>query len=78
MGTASSHWVDVGGQGELRCLPAGGKSECAATATVIALPEAPDVPAQISPCYSCFSPRRLQAACTRQRGRGEIEARGGK
>lgn len=57
-------WMDVGGQGELQCLQAGGKPEYAATATVIARPEAP---AQISPCYSWFSPRKLQTVCTRQR-----------
>lgn len=75
MGTASIlYWMVMGGQGELQCLHAGGKPECAAMAMGIAHPEAPDIPAQTSPCYSWFSPRRLQIACMRQRGRGETEA----
>ena len=46
MGTTSDLcWVDVGGQGELQCLQAGGKPQYASMATVIALPEAPDIPA---------------------------------
>lgn len=51
---------------------ASGKPESAAMATVIALPEAPDIPAQISPSYSLLLSKA--AACTRQRSRGEIEA----